>query len=271
MDVIFVKWGGSLLTDKTRAETLRPGVLDRLAGELARARDRLMDDGVGVILGHGSGSFGHVAAARWKIHEGLGTNNALGIAKTHAAAATLHRHVLEALDGAGVPTFTISPSSALVTASRRPVEIHGEPVALALRGGLVPVIYGDVVMDRDQGAAICSTETAFSALAEALPELDLQLRRCVWVGATDGIWDEAGEILPEIDASRHAADLGSVGGSRGTDVTGGMFHRLEHALRLARSGVPSWIGGGLEPGRFEAALAGDDAVGTRIPALRSDR
>lgn len=265
MDVVFVKWGGSLLTDKTRAETLRPEVLDRLAGELARGRPGLAEAGIGVVLGHGSGSFGHVAADRWKIHQGLqGSENLPGVAETQAAAAVLHDHVLKALGRADVPAFSIAPSSAMVAASGRPVEIQAEPVALALRAGLVPVVYGDVVLDRDQGATICSTETVFSALAEALPRHDLSLLRCLWLGETDGVWDDQGETIPEIDPADGEAQLDAVGGSRGTDVTGGMLHRLEHVLDFARSGVPSWIGSGLIPGRFERALGGREATGTRV-------
>lgn len=265
MDVVFVKWGGSLLTDKTRARTLRPEVLDRLAGELARARKRLAEARVGVVLGHGSGSFGHVAADRWRIHQGLhGPESLSGVAETQTAAAALHGHVLGALARAEVPTFSIAPSSAMVTASGRPVHLATEPVALALRAGLTPVIYGDVVLDRDQGVAICSTETVFSALAEALPRHSLRLARCLWLGETEGVWDETGRTIPEIDPADATSQLQAAGGSRGTDVTGGMLHRLKHVLELARSGVPSWIGSGLVPGRFERALAEEGVPGTRV-------
>ncbi len=268
-EVVFAKWGGSLLTDKTRPGTLRPDVLQRLTEELARARERLTEEDGGVVLGHGSGSFGHVAADRWKIHEGLrGAENLAGVAETQAAAAALHRLVLDTLAEADVPAFSIAPSSAVVTASGRPVKIEAEPVALALRAGLVPVVYGDVVLDRDQGAAICSTETVFSALAEALPEHGLRLARCLWLGETEGVWDETGKTILEIDPADATSQLQVAGGSRGTDVTGGMLHRLEHVLRLARSGVPSWIGSGLEPGRFERALGGGDVPGTWVKAPR---
>lgn len=268
MDVVFVKWGGSLLTDKTRPETLRPGVLDRLAEELARGREPVVEAGAGIVLGHGSGSFGHVAADRWKIHEGLrGPESLPGVTETQAAAATLHGHVLKALGRADVPAFSIAPSSAMVAASGRLVEIQAEPVALALRNGLVPVVYGDVVLDRDQGATICSTETVFAALAEALPRHDLSPVRCLWLGETDGVWDEQGATIRNIDPADCQDQLDAVGGSRGTDVTGGMLHRLEHVLDFARSGVPSWIGSGLVAGRFERALGGREAPGTRVKPL----
>ena len=76
--------------------------------------------------------------------------------------------VLEALRDAGLAPFSIAPSSALVAAAGEPAHFAAEPVALALRAGLLPVVYGDVVMDRERGCAICSTESALLALDQAL-------------------------------------------------------------------------------------------------------
>ena len=49
----------SLITDKTGREVVREEILERLAGELSAALKRR---GGGLVLGHGSGSFGHLAA-----------------------------------------------------------------------------------------------------------------------------------------------------------------------------------------------------------------
>ena len=57
-DLIFLKLGGSLLTDKTGTEALRADTLQRLAAEIAAAR--AADPQLRLVLGHGSGSFGHV-------------------------------------------------------------------------------------------------------------------------------------------------------------------------------------------------------------------
>lgn len=261
-----VKWGGSLLTDKTRPETLRADDLKRLAAELARALPRLQG---GLVLGHGSGSFGHVAAERWRIHEGLSSTDQLpGVTATQSKAALLHWRVMEELAEAGVPAFSIAPSSAVVAEAGRPMTFAAEPVALALAAGMVPVVYGDVVLDRRQGTAICSTETVFEALSEALPAHGYAITRCLWLGETEGVYDTAGRTLPLLTPS--CSGLDSLGGARGTDVTGGMAHRVRHALALARRGIPSWIGSGRVPGRFERALladgTGEEVPGTRVTA-----
>ncbi|MBN1319078.1 MAG: hypothetical protein JXA42_26580, partial [Anaerolineales bacterium] len=59
-NVLFLKLGGSLITDKTRRETPRFDVIKWLAAEVREALDRRPD--LKLVIGHGSGSFGHFAA-----------------------------------------------------------------------------------------------------------------------------------------------------------------------------------------------------------------
>ncbi|NIV31979.1 MAG: uridylate kinase, partial [Anaerolineae bacterium] len=68
-ELVFVKLGGSVITDKTRAETARPDLIARLAGEVASALAKQAD--LKLVLGHGSGSFGHMVARRFGTREGV--------------------------------------------------------------------------------------------------------------------------------------------------------------------------------------------------------
>ncbi|HEX2252437.1 MAG TPA: isopentenyl phosphate kinase [Thermoanaerobaculia bacterium] len=269
--MLLVKLGGSLLTDKRRPETAHPERIDRLAGELAAGLARGLGgdlSGFRLVLGHGSGSFGHVAARRHRLAAGLagGAGQLAGVAETQARAAALHRLVLDALARAGVSTFSIAPSSCLVTDGGRPAEMAAEPVALALRRGLLPVVYGDVVTDRSQGVAIASTETVFAALAAALPRHGYRAARALWLGDTAGLLDAAGATVPEIAPEAADAARPLAGGAAATDVTGGMAHRLDAALALAGQGVESRLADGTVPGLFARALAGEAVPGTRITA-----
>lgn len=278
--VVLVKLGGSLITDKTRPDAARPEVIRRLARELA---ETLAAEGAPhVVLGHGSGSFGHVAAERHRLAEGFispagatpgsaaGTVDRArlaGIGETQARAAELHRLVVAELAAAGALPFSIAPSSALVAAGGRPAELAAEPAALALGLGLLPVVYGDVVLDREQGVAICSTERVLLALAERLPAFGWRADRALWLGATAGVLDEAGRPIAEISPAEPSSILAAAaaGAAAGTDVTGGMRHRVDAALALARLGVESWILDGREPGALAAALGGRSAGGTHVP------
>ncbi len=260
--LIFVKLGGSLITDKRRPETARRKTLERLAGEIADLGVRRR---AGLVLGHGGGSFGHAAAARFGLNRGkLSAAQLPGVSVTQDRAAALHRMVIAALERAGLPGFSLAPSSFLVASAGRPVSAQVEPLLLALRGGLLPVVYGDVVMDREWGASICSTESAFLALARRLLRRGYSIRRILWLGETEGIHDAGGSTLPRIRAGEVGRVLRQVGGARGADVTGGMAHRLRTAGALARLGIPSWILDGRVRGRLTDALGGRRVPGTRV-------
>ncbi len=265
--VVFVKLGGSLITDKERPDTAQPEVIRRLAEEIARARART--GARRLILGHGSGSFGHAAAARLGLARGIDRidrDRSEAVSRVQERAAALHRMVADALRDAGLAPFTIAPSANLITDVGRPVVFGVEPVTLALEWGLLPVLYGDVVLDRFHGCSICSTESVLVTVAERLARRRVRVARALWAGATDGILDAEGRTIPEIGPETAAEALDAAGASAGTDVTGGMLHRLETALALAAKGTPSLVFDGTVPGRLEAALAGEPAGGTEIPA-----
>lgn len=261
--VVFVKLGGSLITDKTQPFTARDEVIARLAREIAGSWGA--HEGR-IVVGHGSGSFGHVAAERsGLLDDDSGASVAEGISQTQQAAFALHRRVTDALRDAGVPVFSVVPSSAFVAAGGEPVDVQVEPVRRALHLGNVPVTFGDVVTDREQGATICSTETVFRALIDGLAAQGVTTRRVLWLGDTDGVYDAEGKTIDVLSPDHATQLLDEVDAPSGTDVTGGMRHRLLTARTLARRGIPSLITSGLEAGRLRRALRGTNVVGTKVP------
>ena len=92
MTLVFLKLGGSLITDKTQAETPRQDVLEELAQEVRQARAEAPE--LRMVLAHGSGSFGHVAARRHGTRAGVtGQAGWQGFAEVSDAAARLNRIV----------------------------------------------------------------------------------------------------------------------------------------------------------------------------------
>jgi len=259
MKFAIIKLGGSLITHKGGRRSIRRQVLARLAEELAAATARGRRR---FLLGHGSGSFGHVTAAEYGVQAGQG--GAAGASATQDVARELHEAVLAALRGAGLSVWSVAPSSSLVTASGRPAAVAIESVERALQSGLVAATYGDVVMDRHQGHAICSTETALLAFARRLRSRGAEFGDAYWFGNTDGIYDRAGNTIARMTAKQAHKMADQVGGSPDTDVTGGMRHRLETAITFARLGVRSWIADGSVAGTLPAVLAGKYRGGTRI-------
>jgi isopentenyl phosphate kinase len=269
-DLLMVKLGGSLITDKRGEAKARVDVIERLAGELAAARAAMTED---VLLGHGSGSFGHLAAARHGLGRGLrhagGEAPPIAASATQDAAARLHRIVVDALVRAGVPAFSVAPSSAFLADGGRLVRGFIEPLEAALGEGLVPVVYGDVVADRSLGVSICSTENALEYLVRRLRRRGRRVRRVLWLGETAGVYDRQGRTVPRVDAASYRDVRRLIGAPAGTDVTGGMLLRLATARSLARLGVESWIFDGRRSGALESALLGREVAATRVVAQAS--
>ncbi len=265
--LVLVKLGGSLLTDKRRAAHARSAEIARLAQEIATVQGLIEEK---LILGHGSGSFGHVAAAQFGLGQAQASGqpsppDPVGVSSTQDAAATLHRQIISALRSAGTKPFSLVPSSFLTARAGRPWRGHLLPLRGALELGLTPVVYGDVVLDLAWGAAICSTEAILAFLIPRLKRQGFRVQRILWLGETDGILDQAGQTIPHIGAANYQQALRAIGRPAGTDVTGGMLLRLETARALSRSGIESWILNGTVPGVLAAALTRSaEAGGTRV-------
>ncbi len=264
MDLVLVKFGGSLITDKRGDCTARPAVIERLAREIATAQPRMCEK---ILLGHGSGSFGHASAARHGVGGGPLTTEALaGVSETRARAAELHALVTSSLLEAGLAPFTWAPSSTLTARAGSVSRADIDALLAAFDFGLLPVTYGDVVLDHEWGASICSTEAALTYLSSRLRRRGYRVSRILWLGATQGIYDAEGELVPQVDRGNHARVRRMIGAAAGTDVTGGMLLRLDTARALASRGIESWVVDGRVPGLLTAGLLGEAIPGTRFVA-----
>jgi isopentenyl phosphate kinase len=255
--VIFLKLGGSLITHKDQPETARLDVLARLAGEIAEARRTFPE--MRLLVGHGSGSFGHPMAARHGTH--LGGDNWTGFAEVWRSANRLNRLVVDALLDAGLPAMSFPPSASARARGGALVELAVDPIRRALDKGLLPVVQGDVAFDEVSGTTIVSTEKVFAFLA---PHLSPQ--RLLLAGIDRGVYLDFPVNRRVADLVTHA-DLPrlSLGGSSATDVTGGMADKVRHALAMvgALPGLEARIFSGEEPGNVRQALLGSSS-GTRI-------
>ena len=265
-----LKLGGSLLTNKRGDAEVRLDVIERVAKEIAEAWPEMSDV---LLIGHGSGSFGHVAAQKAGFGRprpiGLDEIPPSGISATQDAAARLHRLVMGALLAAGLPAYSQAPSSFLVSRGGRPSSGHIDPIQHAVDRGLVPVVFGDVVMDTVLGTSICSTEEALAFLVPRLRRRGETIRRVIWLGETDGIYDAEGQTIPLVHSSNYNRVRRSISPAAGFDVTGGMLLRLKTAWNLARRGTESRILDGTVPGVLKSALlGGEELPGTHVPAKR---
>jgi isopentenyl phosphate kinase len=260
--LVLLKLGGSLITDKTRPFTPRQEVLEALASEIAAAlRD---DPDLQLILGHGSGSFGHEAARRFDTRSGVSGPEAWrGFAEVWYQAAALDRLVIDALRAAGLPALAISPASGVTAHDGRVFIWDLYPLQSALGSGLLPVVYGDVAFDEVRGGTILSTEELFVHLAH-----ELAPQRILLAGQEAGVWaDFPGRthLVSEITPSSWTRQAAVLGAAAGADVTGGMRSKVAQMLALVEelAELEVLIFSGQDPANLRQAIRGG-RPGTRL-------
>lgn len=266
--MMILKLGGSLLTDKNQERSLREDDLKRIGREIAEGLEE--GEGVvgtkkGLVIVHGGGSFGHPLASKYDLNSGYkDKSQIIGVVKTRDAMEEFNNTVVEALIDAGVPAVEIQPSSMCICKGGRIDEFNMGVVQGFLDLGMVPVLYGDVVLDSEKGFCILSGDQIISYLAGRLKPQGIILGADV-----AGIYDRnpkehsdaqlITEITPE---SLKESDLSLT--TLDSDVTGGIGGKLREMVDLASQGHESLIINALEPGVLKKALLGHDVEGTRI-------
>jgi len=226
--LIFVKLGGSLITDKRVEGSFREDVVIRLADEFRSALSA--DPQLKLLIGHGSGSFGHFAASHYKTADGVNSNEGWrAFAHVATIAAELNYLVTKVLDAAGLPVWRIQPSASAFCKDSQLLGLELAPIQAALDHDLIPLVYGDVALDGVRGGTIISTEKIFLYLASQLP-----VDRILLLGGVEGVYDGKGMVIPEITPSNYANIQSSLGGSAGVDVTGGMESKVSDMLELVQ-------------------------------------
>jgi isopentenyl phosphate kinase len=269
-ELIFLKLGGSLLTDKARPRALRAEVLSRLAGEISAAL--AFRPGLQLLIGQGGGSFAHTVADQYGTRRGVSSPaDWRGYAATARAAAELNRIVLESLADAGIPVLPVQPSASALCRDGELSLLEERPIRTALANGLVPLVYGDVALDEVRGGTIVSTEQIFRWLAPRLSPA-----RVLLVGEVAGVLttDPArgallgSKVIPEITPASFEHLDQALGGARGVDVTGGMIAKVSEMIALIEatpSLIVAQIISGLVPGLVRACMEDSDVqAGTRI-------
>jgi isopentenyl phosphate kinase len=259
---VFIKLGGSMITDKRQESVFREAVVRQIAAELKSALAE--DSYLQILIGHGSGSFGHVVAKRYGTVQGVYTQEEWrGYAKVANVAAELNYLVVKILEDEGLPVLRVQPSASLMACDGKVKGMAVAPIEHALSVGLIPVVFGDVSLDEVRGGTIISTEALFFYLAEVL-----RVDQILLVGEVEGVFGLDGAVIDKITPQTLSRVEAALGGSHGTDVTGGMATKVREMVSLVCL-VPRLsirILGDLSPGLLSAVLVKRAAAGTLISA-----
>jgi isopentenyl phosphate kinase len=256
-----LKIGGSVITRKEKPFTPNLSAIRRLAREIFQANVSQL------IIIHGGGSFGHPLAKQHSIKEGYrgGAAQLLGFSKTHQAMVILNKLVVDALIQHNIPVIAVSPSSCIVTKSGRIATINEEPLKRLLQTGLVPVLYGDAVLDSDLGFTILSGDQLAAYLA-----VQFSAERIVMGIDVDGLFTADPKKKASASLIRHCtvhelkAMKTQIKETGIVDVTGGMLGKTIELTPAIETGIPALIVNAAKPMNVYKALKGEEVIGTLI-------
>ncbi len=253
--LILLKFGGSLITDKKTPYTARLDIIRQLARDFAvvyKAQSNRR-----YILSNGAGSFGHYAA----LHHDVRTPD--GFRFIHEKVRELNSLFRQALEDEDVPVKVFTGADILRLNDGKPVDISVDLIRSCLAEGIVPMMYGDVIPDEVRGGVIYSTEMLFECIVQQLISeyADVEILHLTTVA---GFLDASHKVISSVTRKNIAGLEQHFSAIAGFDVTGGMKHKIEQSLQLADSGIRTRIVDGSIPDICQKIILAKESLGTTI-------
>jgi len=252
-----VKLGGSVITLKDMPMTIRYDVVKQLVSELADAVKGLPD--LKLVIIHGGGGFGHYVVR--KCLSSSGRIDSTCFSETSYAMTLLNTSLLKELLGVGLPVVSIPPHTVFKVEVDGRVSYDKNLIIEYLVRGLIPVLYGDVVLGVDS-FLVLSGDTIAWLLAK-----DLNAYEIIFVTDVDGLFDKDPKKYSDARLLKYvrADELVNLEFSQSEyDVTGSMMFKLMEGLKHGVKGINVRVVNGLVKGNLYKSLHGNSSIGTVI-------
>ncbi|TES95411.1 MAG: amino acid kinase [Promethearchaeota archaeon] len=240
-DLIVLKLGGSLLTDKSTAYKLKEKVLKAVAAEIKECID--LDLIKSLVIIHGVGSFGHPPVLKYNLHKGFRNKDQLmSMSKTQQIVNEFRKTIATTFIEEGVP-INLMHASSMVVGSKLVITDH---TFTSLKGflslGMVPLIGGDMMYDTSMGFSVCSGDQLAVVLSRVL-----HAKQLLFATDVPGVFDkdpksgEDAQLLRDININEIEQFLGNTDDTTKTDASGKMRGKL-----LSLASIKDRIQEGLE-------------------------
>ncbi|MFX1312006.1 MAG: type 2 isopentenyl-diphosphate Delta-isomerase [Promethearchaeota archaeon] len=249
-EILILKLGGSLLTDKSEPFSFRGKILNHSIQQIVESQKKL-------ILIHGGGSFGHPVAKKYNISNGLNPNiqnQIFGLAKTHDVMNQLNSKIINSLLENNCPAITIQPSSIFMVSSNNIFTREFEVIETILDLGIVPVLYGDIILDPNGSFSIISGDQIILELCKKIN--NFTIKKVIFAIEKDGIFiREANNMKLATEINSNALDSLKLANFDGKiDVTGGIKRKLEIIREICDLNIPVQILNGFTNNNILKAL-----------------
>lgn len=257
--IIFIKYGGSVITNKEKEEEVIEKNIDFISSQI---KDIYNLKKYSFVIGNGAGSFGHIQVKKYNLKNDIKSDfQKLGFSKVSSLVSKLNLKVVFSLINQNLPAISIKPSSIYLSKNNKKNKFFIDSILEFLKSDYLPVLYGDMVLDKEKGGTVLSTEQIFFQLIKTLKQKKTKVEKVVFCGKTPGVLDKNGQTISLITKKNYPKIKSVFFENSYVDVTGGMKTKVEIALKIARFGIPSCI---LDKENLKNCLLNKNFIGTKI-------
>ncbi len=257
--IIFIKYGGSVITNKEKEEEVIEKNIDFISSQIKEVYNLKK---YSFIIGNGAGSFGHIQVKKYHLKDDITSDfQKLGFSKVSFLVSKLNFKVVSSLINYNLPAISIKPSSIYLSKNNKKNKFFIDSILEFLNSDYLPVLYGDMVLDKEKGGVVLSTDKIFFELVKIFYKKNLKIEKIIFCGKTLGVIDKKGKTIPLITKKNYPKIKSVFFENSYVDVTGGMKTKVETALKIAKFGISSYI---LDKNNLKNCLVNKNFLGTKI-------
>ncbi|MHC5829936.1 MAG: amino acid kinase family protein, partial [Nostoc sp.] len=99
---------------------------------------------------------------------------------------------------AGLPVVSLPPITMIITHNKKLLKSDFSVIESSLKAGLIPLVFGDVVLDQAIGGTVFSTDVMLAELAKYFYLQGKFKVRLINVGNYAGVYDQDGQVVSNI-------------------------------------------------------------------------
>lgn len=262
-DLYILKIGGSVCTEKAKNVCeAKTALIGEIAKEIKQAMRKKK---FSLVLVHGAGPFGHRLVHDYGISNGVKTAKQIGgFVKTHESMNELNKIFIEQFISAGLNVFPIQPSACIIQSNKKIKKFDTTPIEGMLKLNIIPVLYGDMVLDEKLNASVVSGDAIIPFLAKKLGAKKVFFGTDVaGIFTADPKKVSKAKLIEKIHPRNFEEILVKVSGSNAVDVTGGMKGKLLE-LKQSLNGIDVFVFDSTQKGNVLNSLLGKKVIGTEI-------
>ena len=242
-----IKLGGSIITYKESYKKINKNSLGVLCDVLSESKEER-------ILIHGAGSFGHIMALKYGLEKpGSIKGKEEAISKVVSDVLILNSVIIEYLNESGINAISVPPHV---------IYNFGKPDFTVVKSltdkGFVPVLFGDIIMNKGRYRIISGDEIALDLSRVFRPE------SVAFITDVDGLFDsdpktnKNARFIPLIKAG----EISVV--DTGRDATGSMAGKMKRIKKMMSYTGRVVVLNGNRPERLRNYLRGKESISTVI-------